>query len=102
MGNRDLQVIIPVKAHRLKETRELCRTMEEFPRAAWNFANQIAALLQSEEVATPEYCSALAALLNGLLVEAENAETARLALEPIVYGAFIHDPEGRKNLGGLN
>lgn len=101
MGNRDVQIIIPIKSGSVKEARRLAQAMGEFPTIAWNYAEQIAALL-SKELLTPEDGEELAVLVAGLKADAERAGEAHQLLAPIVYGAFIQDPEGRKNLGGMH
>ena len=95
MQDRDVKVIICLKASQIKETRRLALALGEFPTVAWNYAHWIAAILSKED-SGPEDAKELGRLVAGLIKDAETAEAARQTLAPLVSTAIIHDPEGRK------
>ena len=94
MKDRDVSVFIPLKASMIETSRKLAVALGEFPTVAWNYADQIEALL-SKDALSAEDGVRLAELVNGLKQDAEMAEGFRRDLTPILRAAIISDPEGR-------
>ncbi|SMX50837.1 hypothetical protein [Maliponia aquimaris] len=95
MSDRDVKVIIALKASQIEETRRLALAMGEFPTIAWNYGQRIAAIV-TKEGGTTEDAKELDELVAGLITDAETAKTEKRPLAPLIETAMIHDPEGRK------
>ena len=95
MTDRDVQVIISLKASMIDTSRKFAVALGEFPTVAWNYADQLETLLSNVNVSSEDKVK-LAELVEGLKRDAELAEVVRRDLAPILHGAIISDPEGRK------
>jgi len=93
--DRDVKVIIPMRALQIEDSRQWAAALQEFPTYAWHSADQFEKLLL-KETAGPEDGAQLAKLVAFLKVDCGAADQTVKTQTQIVQGAIISDPEGRK------
>ncbi|KHQ52998.1 hypothetical protein [Mameliella alba] len=95
MLNREVQVIITLKASQIEETRRQTEALKEFPAYAWHYADEIEKLMLKED-ASPEDGEKLHKLVQMLKMDCVAADQTVKQLAEATANAVIHDPDGRK------
>ena len=96
MTDRDVHVIVPMKASEIKRTRELIGQLAQYPACVAQLSAQAQQLVLDEP--TEGDGEELARLLGGLKQDAVRAEAIRRELRAVFARAVISDPYGKKEV----
>lgn len=94
MTNREVHVIIPMKASEAERVRELHKQADQYPAFVLEIAARVQQLLLGE--ATEGDGEELARLLRGLSQDAARAKAIWRVLRDVLARAVISDPIGNK------
>lgn len=94
MTNREVHVIIPMKASEAERVRELLKQADQYPAFVLEIAARVQQLLLGE--ATEGDGEELARLLRGLSQDAARAKAIWRVLRDVLARAVISDPIGSK------